>query len=320
MIQTNPIYRESRELLRLAIPLAGAQVAQALTGFVDTLMMGRLGTSALAAGGLAGITFMTLITVVGAVMTAVTPLIAEADALGKKQQVVTVASQGCVYLVLFATVPVFIITTNIEHLLLAMGQESRSGCSSRYLFRPHGLGLFSHPRLNAAQGELFQARLMPDLSYRFAIWGTLFNVVSNYILAFGKLGLPTLGISGLAIASVLANWGMFLALVIYTLEQPQLKTYRLFGSLRFEPNVARQLLRLGIPIGLFIALESGLFAVVTYLMGTVNTETLAAHQIVLANRSDYFYGSSRYLFGGDHSRRTELWSARCFRHSTGGIY
>ena len=279
MIQTNPIYRESRELLRLAIPLAGAQVAQALTGFVDTLMMGRLGTSALAAGGLAGITFMTLITVVGAVMTAVTPLIAEADALGKKQQVVTVASQG-VYLVLFATVPVFIITTNIEHLLLAMGQDPAVVALADTYLDLMAWGCFPTLGLMLLRGIVSGlAHARPILS--IAIWGTLFNVVSNYILAFGKLGLPTLGISGLAIASVLANWGMFLALEIYTLEQPQLKTYRLFGSLRFEPNVARQLLRLGIPIGLFIALESGLFAVVTYLMGTVNTETLAAHQIVL---------------------------------------
>jgi MATE family multidrug resistance protein len=55
------------------------------------------------------------------------------------------------------------------------------------------------------------------------IGGTLFNVAANYVLAFGKFGLPALGIAGLGWASALSLWGMFAALAIYILSQPQLR-------------------------------------------------------------------------------------------------
>lgn len=52
------IRTEAQEFLKLAVPLAGAQVAQLTTGFADTVMMGHLGNEILAAGGLASITFL----------------------------------------------------------------------------------------------------------------------------------------------------------------------------------------------------------------------------------------------------------------------
>jgi len=75
---------------------------------------------------------------------------------------------------------------------------------------------------------------------------------------------------------------MFAALVVYILRHPQLSNYALFSQLsQFDLKLFGKLIRLGTPISMFIALESGLFAVVTYLMGALGTETLAAHQIVL---------------------------------------
>ena len=49
----SPIRKESKQFLQLAIPLVSAQITQSLTGFFDTIMMGRLGAETLAAGGLA---------------------------------------------------------------------------------------------------------------------------------------------------------------------------------------------------------------------------------------------------------------------------
>ncbi|MEM7591657.1 MAG: MATE family efflux transporter [Cyanobacteria bacterium P01_A01_bin.83] len=111
--------------------------------------------------------------------------------------------------------------------------------------------------------------------------GTVFNVIGNYILGFGKFGFPRMELAGLSISSTLALWGMFIALVVYLLKHPQLKTYRIFEQLhKFKPAIAWQLCKTGVPIGIFIALELGLFTVVTYLMGALGTEVLAAHQIV----------------------------------------
>ncbi|MBD2022673.1 MATE family efflux transporter, partial [Leptolyngbya sp. FACHB-36] len=61
LLMRSVVRSEIREFLRLAVPLASAQVAQAATGFVDTVMMGWLGRETLAAGGLASITFFALL-------------------------------------------------------------------------------------------------------------------------------------------------------------------------------------------------------------------------------------------------------------------
>ena len=69
---------EIRDFLKLALPLASAQVDQALTGFVDTLMMGRLGRDALAAGGLAVMVFMAILMTGIGIVSSVSPLAAQA--------------------------------------------------------------------------------------------------------------------------------------------------------------------------------------------------------------------------------------------------
>ncbi len=74
---------------------------------------------------------------------------------------------------------------------------------------------------------------------------------------------------------------MFAALALYVWLHPALRNYRFFQSLhRIKPGVLWQLVWVGVPIGLFSGLEMGLFMVVTFLVGTLGTEVLAAHQIV----------------------------------------
>ena len=113
------------------------------------------------------------------------------------------------------------------------------------------------------------------------ITGTIFNITGNYVLGFGKFGFPRLELAGLALASTLSFWGMFLALVIYILKHPQLRHYRIIQDVyRLKPSILRDLIKIGLPICIFSALEIGLFTIVTYLMGALGTEVLAAHQIV----------------------------------------
>jgi multidrug resistance protein, MATE family len=102
------IKTEIREYLRLAIPLAIAQLTQSITGFADTVMMGRLGQETLAAGGLAALTFgAVLITASGFVM-GVTPLIAEAYGANRPTQIALIARQG-LWLSLILTIPMMLL-------------------------------------------------------------------------------------------------------------------------------------------------------------------------------------------------------------------
>lgn len=77
---------EIKTLLRLAIPLISAQIVQAATGFVDTVMMGHLGREALAAGGLASFTFQVFLNTLAGVVMGVSPLVAAGYGAGQKRE------------------------------------------------------------------------------------------------------------------------------------------------------------------------------------------------------------------------------------------
>ena len=276
----SPIHREVTAFLTLAIPLAGVQLSQAAIGFVDTLMMGRMGLETLAAGGLATLTFSVFLYTATGVVMGVSPIVATAYGGGYKQQIERVVGQGCL-LVIGLTIPISFFIANIDLLMRYLGQaETTVVLGNTYLdimvwgfFPALGFSL-----LRSVVTAMSHTRIVMPI----AIGGTMINTIGDYSLGFGKFGCPRLGIAGLAIASVLAIWVMFLTLVGYILTQKELKTYRFFQQIyRVDRQILTSLIHVGVPIGIATALEIGLFTIVTYLMGSLGTEVLAAHQVVL---------------------------------------
>jgi multidrug resistance protein, MATE family len=275
----SPLKSEIREFLKLAVPLASAQLAQSATGFADTVMMGRMGADVLAAGGLASIIFLSIMTATSGMVMGVSPLIAEAFGAGQKSRIQQIARQG-LWLSLLVAIPMMLLTGHLDRWMIHTGQtETTVQLANLYLdimlwalFPVAGFAA-----LRATVSALSQAR--PVLL--IVIAGTAFNVVWNYILGFGKFGFPPMGLAGLALASVLSWWAMFVVLALYVLLHPKLKSYRIFQELhRIRPQILWQLIWVGIPIGVFSGLESSFFMVIMFWMGTLGTEVLAAHQIV----------------------------------------
>ena len=272
--------REIQQFLRLAIPLASAQLAQALTGFFDTLMMGRLGAETLAAGGIATLSFFALVFTAGGLVMAITPVIAQAFGAEDKNRIENIARQG-LWLVLLLTIPLTGIISHLDYWMAVFGQaETTVILANIYL----DIMLWS---LFPALGFIWLRGVVSGLSQAspimfIVVTGTVFNILGNYALAFGKWGFPRLEIAGLALATVVTHWAMFLALIIYTFYHQHLKEYRIFNRLySFRLNLFWELVKVGLPIAVFSALEIGLFIGVTYLMGALGTDVLAAHQIVL---------------------------------------
>jgi multidrug resistance protein, MATE family len=275
----SPLYSEIKEFTKLAIPLISAQVAQSAIGLADTLMMGRLGPETLAAGGLASMTFtIFLFTAVGVVI-AVSPIVAAANGAGQKDRITQVAGQGY-WLVLGLTIPNMWCVAQVEVLMRHWGLAETTVVLGNTYLDIMQWGLF--PALGFALLRSVISALSEVRPVMMIMGGgTVLNVLGNYVLGFGKWGFPRLEIAGLAISSVFTLWMMFLALVIYIWKNPALQKYRLlqpWPPLNFP--VFQEIFWLGLPIGLSITLEFGLFITITYLMGRLGTNLLAAHQIV----------------------------------------
>ncbi|MBE9102173.1 MATE family efflux transporter [Vacuolonema iberomarrocanum] len=270
---------EAREFIKLAVPLAGAQVAQALVGFVDTLMMGHLGAQSLAAGGLASAVFQLVLNTLSGVVMSVSPLVAEAYGAGNKHQVERIARQG-LWLAVLLGLPMMVVISHLDWVMMHLGQaEQTVVLADGYLdyvlwgFVP-ALGF---AMLRGYVAALSQARPVMMI----VLFGAIANITGNYVLGYGQFGFPRMELAGLGLASGLSFWFMFLALFLYTCRNQTLKEYPFWRGLhRLRPQILWQLVVIGTSIAVTIAVEYGLFTVVTFFMGTLGTETLAAHQTV----------------------------------------
>lgn len=104
---------------------------------------------------------------------------------------------------------------------------------------------------------------------------------ANYVLIYGKYGLPALGVAGIGYAGAIVMWFMFLCLMIYARKKQFLKNYIMFNSFQFDWQKIRALLSIGIPSGILVLFESGLFLFAAIAIGYFGVNTLAAHQIAM---------------------------------------
>jgi multidrug resistance protein, MATE family len=283
MISASPQNRLTTEIkacLGLAIPLAGAQLAQAATAFVDTVMMGWLGSTTLAAGGLGASVFQSLLLISTGIVSAVSPLVAAAYGGGQAATVGKIVRQG-LGLAAGLAFPVGLLLWTAQAWLPKLGQSAETIDLALPYLRSIVWGVL--PALGFAVLRNFVAALSePRPVIVIMLGGTVFNVIANYSLMFGKWGLPALGLTGIGLASSTSLWGMFIALTLYILSQPRYRPYRVFNKLNsLETRVLRDLIQIGIPIGVLAAVETGMFTLTTFLMGQLGTVSLAAHQVAL---------------------------------------
>jgi MATE family multidrug resistance protein len=269
---------EVRATVAVAGPLAAANLAQMAMGFTNTVMVGSLGSGALAAAGLGASLYFTIAIVCSGILTAVAPLAAHAIGAGDRGRAGRIARQGLVLATLLA-VPVIAALLMANRLLLTLGYEPALAAE---------IGRFLGAIAWAAPGFLGFAVLRSFLvaaSHSRTVMialiiGIPMNAGLNWILIFGHLGAPTLGIAGSGCATAIIQWLMFTGLGIYALAAPSLAQYRMGLSLRDWNEIGR-ILRLGLPIGGILGLEIGVFATTGILMGLLGADALGAHQLVM---------------------------------------
>jgi MATE family multidrug resistance protein len=271
---------ELRATLSLALPLAGAQFAQVMMGFIAAAMLGRLGGEALAAGGLGNGLSFTVTLVFQGVLTAVGPLAAHALGAADDKRVGAIVSHGLLFAAALSVAGI-VIVSHIHLLLAAIGQApSLVGATGRYLSAivwglPAALG---YAVLRSYLSAL--SRTLPLMI--LLVFCLSLSVALNYSLIFGHFGLPALGISGSGYANAIVQWVQFGALSIYVAVRRGSQGHRILQAmLRPDRGVALPLLRLGWPIAGIFALEAGVFSTVGVLAGRIGTASLAAHQVAI---------------------------------------
>lgn len=277
----------ARAVLVLGLPLVGSHVAQFLLHVVDTIMLGWYSVTDLAAGALGATVFFVFFTLGTGFAHAVMPLVATAAASGQDTEVRRVTRMG-IWLSLAYSVLVLPIFVYASPILGALGQDPDVARLGGGYLAIVGLGMA--PALLVMVLKSYLAALgRTQVVLWVTVAGVFVNIAVNWVLIFGNLGFPELGARGAAIASVIVQLLTLLAMLAYAALLPALRHYQLLVRFwRPDWQALRQVNALGLPIGLAMLAETGLFAASAVMMGWLGKLPLAAHSIALEITAVFF--------------------------------
>ena len=274
------MWDELRRLARLAVPVMAAQLGGMLIGAVDTMMVGRISVEALAAAAIANAWIHGLLLMAQGVVWGIDPLVSQAHG-ARRPDLAAEAMQRGVLLGIAVSVPVGAALLWTEEVLLVLGQAPELAREAeRYaLVQIPSVPFFL---VFMAVRQWLQGREIVRPGMWIMLVANVFNAGANYVLIFGAVGIPALGLVGAGIASGLTRMFVMLALVAWVMA------FRLHegawsrpGRHLFDRAELARILKVGIAVSIQLALEIWAFGGSTLLAGLLDPVSLAAHTIAL---------------------------------------
>ncbi len=278
----HPWRTELGATLRLAGPLAVANLLQALVYAIDVVFVARLGAEALAAASLSVSLFGLMAWSSSAMVSVVSALIAAEQGRGRHAlREVRRSVRMALWLAVALALAGMLVCGHGEAILLAAGEPSRIAVRAGGFLLVLRWAMI--PMVAASVLRSFVAALgRPVFATAITALSIIVNGLGNYAFVFGHWGMPALGLTGSALSS---NCTALATLIAYALAiscDRRLHRYRLLGHWwRAEWARLGALIRLGAPIGFTVVAEAGLFGSAAFLMGLLSEAQLAAHTVAL---------------------------------------
>ena len=270
-------------MTRLAAPIVLAELGWMAMGVVDTMVVGRVGTNALAAVGLGTVVFYATAMCSSGLLFGMDTLVSQAFGAGDRGDCRHSLVNG-LWIAVMLALPVMAVVRAFDPLLASFGIDPEvRGATRPYL---HALNWSAAPLL------VFLAvrRYLQALHVVRPVMWTLFtanvvNLAGNWVLVFGHLGAPRMGAEGSGWATCISRLYMLgvLGVVLWRRERGLLEE-----RWRPDPRRIAALLRLGLPAAGQLFVEIAVFALVTFLAGRLNAVSVAGNQIALTTVSTTF--------------------------------
>ena len=275
-----------REVWLLAYPAIITMTSRTVTWFVDTVMVGRLGTTELAAVGLAGILTWTLFSFFNGLLVSINTFVAQRYGAGDKRGIAIATWQG-LYIALGAYLVILLISQFTGPLFALMKPSPEvqhlGGIYTRIRLYG-GITLF----ISFGVSGFLQGIGDTRTPMRIEVVANLINVILNYLLIFGHFGFPRLEVAGAAIATVISGIVASIGYLAVFLSRKSDCQFQTRSNFSFNLREIRRILRIGIPLGIQFLLDMGSFSVFSALIGRMGNLELAANSAAITLMSTSF--------------------------------
>lgn len=269
-----------REILKIGIPIMLGQACVIILSFADNIMIGWYGVDDLAASSFVnGIINLFIFTELGfacGLTPVVGSLFGKNDSRGigaaVKNGLAVNGAVGITGLVILAIIYAF---------LDRFGQEPELLPIIRPYFIVVGISTIFALGFNTLK-QFSDGICRPVVAMCLLMGGNLLNIFGNWVLIYGKLGFPELGLLGAGLSTLFSRIAMLVVFAAWLMNSKSLKEYyQAFRQSKVSRKGIRRLFSLGYPLALQTGMETSTFTMSAVMAGWLGATTLAAHQVTL---------------------------------------
>ena len=281
MTETFNRYKDkTKRLVGIMLPIICTQIAVMGMNFFDASMSGQAGNADLAGTAIGGNTWMPIHTLFTGIIMAAMPQVAYSLGAGENDKIQDTIRHGFFLALCFALLIIIggCIGLPIFYGTIGLAPEVYHIA----LWYSAGIGIGVLPFL-----FILPLRILVDtlgftkMTMKIYLMALPINAALNYLLIFGKLGLPRMGGIGAGVATGLTFWIIFIFYVWVVKNLEPFKQYDVLGLPNLRLAKLKEYLKLGLPMGCSIFMETSIFGVVAFFIAKFGTDAIAAHQAAL---------------------------------------
>lgn len=283
----NMYMNKVREILKIGVPIMLGQACVIILAFADNIMIGWHSVNELAASSFVNNVMNFFILTELGFASGMTPIIGAFHGNGNVKGVGSTVRNGLLVngiigligLVLLAVIYLFIDSFGQEPELLP-------------LIRPYfvivGISIIFALGFNVLK-QFTDGICKPVVSMLFLMGGNVLNIFGNWVLIYGKLGCPELGLMGAGLSTLISRILMLLCFVLYIFKSEQFKAYaQAIKEALFSRVKMRHIFNMGYPVAIQMGLEASTFSFSAIMVGWISVTALAAHQVAITISQLFF--------------------------------
>lgn len=276
-----------REILRIGLPIMLGQACVIILAFADNIMIGWHSVDELAASSFVNNVMNLFILTELGFATGMTPMIGADNGTGNIKGIGITVKNGLMTNGIIGGISIILLTI-IYFCLDHFGQAPELMPYIKPYFAIIGISTLFALGFNVLK-QFTDGICRPMISMTLLMIGNLLNIFGNWVLIYGKLGFPEMGLTGAGISTLVSRALILLVFVVFIFKSKKMNEYaRAFKEALLSRSEMKTVFKMGYPVGIQMALESSTFTFAAVMAGWLGVIQLAAHQVVITISQLFF--------------------------------